>query len=94
MASGTLKVPKARKRALRQAIHYVGKYGLLGHLQHRGQRDVLYLERLRGYLHFWQHVEPQHPYLEKGLGTLRAEAARLTEKWDTATAGTPFPSSY
>lgn len=56
-------VPRSRKRALRQELHYAGKYGLEDHLRRRGVNDPRVIQRnvnrIDGMVRFVAHHEPR-----------------------------------
>ncbi|MGO6984327.1 reverse transcriptase family protein [Rhizobium leguminosarum] len=56
-------IPKAKKRQLRQALHYAKKFGLDDHFRHRGVNDLKVVQRevnrLDGLVKFVSHHEPK-----------------------------------
>lgn len=54
------RLPRARKDALRQALHHIARHGLRSHCDRIGQRDpVAYLGRLAGQIRYLRAIEPQ-----------------------------------
>lgn len=73
-----LTIPKAKKREVRQNVHYILKRGLSGHQRHIKSSDPAYLKRLLGYLSFWHSVEPDNKYVIDSLKALRRLEKRNT----------------
>ena len=71
IASGSLKLPMKEKREIRKNVHYVLKNGLLGHLNHIGYFDPIYIERLLGKLYFWRSLEPENRFVEEHIPRLK-----------------------
>lgn len=65
-----LTIPKAKKREIRQKVHYILTRGLNTHQQHIGSKDPSYLKRVIGYLNFWHTVEPNNQYVISSLEAL------------------------
>ena len=63
IASGEMKLPRKTKREIRSNVHHVLKYGLIHHLNHIGEFDPIYLERLMGKLYFWKSIEPENKFV-------------------------------
>lgn len=71
ISSGTrLTLPKAKKREIRQNVHYVLTYGVKEHQQRIGSTDPVYLKRLKGQLSFWLAVEPDNAFARRSLKAL------------------------
>lgn len=71
VAEGEIRLPKAFKRALRQELHFMARFGVLSHLGKRKIRDPNHLERLAGRLAFWAFVEPDNDEPRALQGALR-----------------------
>ncbi|RUO20921.1 RNA-directed DNA polymerase [Aliidiomarina iranensis] len=71
VVDGQLKVSRKLKRELRKQIHFIGKYGLLSHVNKKRIRDVFFVERLMGQLNFWKFIEPEHEFPIEALSLLR-----------------------
>lgn len=57
--NGTVRVPKAYRRLLKQEIYYCRKFGVLAHLENRkSQHYVNYREHLYGKAYYVQMIEP------------------------------------
>lgn len=67
ISSGRLTIPKCKKRQIRQMVYYIRKYGIKEHQRYIGNNDPVYLERIIGYLHFWQFVEPANQFVGNAL---------------------------
>lgn len=72
VSTGSIKLPKATKRKLRQEVYYVLKYGVREHLKVQGFFDPIYLERLIGKMYFWQSLEPDNKFVIDNLPKLKA----------------------
>ncbi len=72
ISSGKLTIPKARKRLLRQQVHYVLTRGVEAHKAHIHSTDSLYVQRLVGHLCFWHLVEPENQYVVESIRALKA----------------------
>lgn len=72
ISSGKLTIPKARKRALRQQVHYLLTRGVDAHKAHIQSKDPLYVQRVIGHLCFWHLVEPDNEYVIKSIQALKA----------------------
>lgn len=64
-------IPRERKRAIRQKIHYILTYGLYNHLKHTKSRDLLAGCRLLGELAYWHSVEPENQYVIEKMDALK-----------------------
>ena len=65
ISSGEIKLPREAKREIRKDVHYVLKNGLMTHLNHIGDFDPIYVERLLGKLYFWKSLEPENKFVEE-----------------------------
>lgn len=79
ISSGTLKIPKKKKREIRQCIHYIITNGLLEHQKHINSYDPIYLERILGYLFFWLSVEPDNAFVISSIKTLKEYTITLNQ---------------
>ncbi len=66
-----LTIPKAKKREMRQRMHYILTRGLVAHQDHIGSKDPAYLKRTLGYFHFWLQVEPENTYVIRSIQALK-----------------------
>ena len=66
-----IKLPRNKKREIRQEVHYLLKNGFFVHTEKIGKRDPLYMERLYGRLQFWRHLEPDNDFVLKSLDSVR-----------------------
>ncbi|MES2038355.1 MAG: reverse transcriptase domain-containing protein [Pseudomonadota bacterium] len=66
-----IKLPRNKKREIRQEIYFLLKNGFFVHTEKIGKRDPLYMERLYGRLQFWRHLEPQNEFVLRSLDALR-----------------------
>ena len=64
-------MPREYKRSLKLEIHYIRKYGLLGHMRKHKIRKPDYLLSIIGKIHFWLSVEPDNDFAQKALTDLR-----------------------
>jgi len=67
ISSGELKIPREKKREIRKNIHYVLKNGLIEHQKQINSFDPIYVERLLGYLFFWQSIEPDNEFVRSSI---------------------------
>ncbi len=72
ISSGKPTLPKARKRALRQNVHYLLTRGVDAHKAHIQSTDPLYVQRIIGHLCFWYLVEPDNEYVVRSIQALKA----------------------
>lgn len=71
ISSGSITIPRERKRGIRQRVHYILTYGLYNHLKHIQSRDLLAGYRLLGELAYWHSVEPENQYVIEKMETLK-----------------------
>jgi retron-type reverse transcriptase len=71
ISSGELKIPREKKREVRKNIYYVLKNGLFEHQKQINSFDPIYVERLLGYLFFWQSVEPENEFVRSSINKLK-----------------------
>ncbi|HEV7275117.1 MAG TPA: reverse transcriptase domain-containing protein [Devosiaceae bacterium] len=67
VSSGCLKLPRDRRRKLRQIVHYIETYGIQEHIKREGIRDPIYRYRLAGELNYWLQIEPENKTAKRGL---------------------------
>lgn len=66
-----LRLPKSKRRILKQEYYYISKYGLETHLKNRGIEDPIYLARLIGKFQFWLQIEPKNAFVLNALQHLQ-----------------------
>lgn len=66
-----IKLPRNKKREIRQEVHYLLKHGFFAHTERIEVRDPLYMERLYGRLQFWRNIEPDNDYVTKSLHAIK-----------------------
>ena len=79
ISSGKLTIPKKRKREVRKNVYHILSKGLFVHQKHIKSNDPIYLERLIGYLHFWNHIEPKNEYVVNSLKALKQYSEKLSD---------------
>ncbi|MAA96171.1 MAG: RNA-dependent DNA polymerase [Rheinheimera sp.] len=72
VSGDSLSVPREYKRALKQEIHFIERYGYISHVSKLKINDPLYLEKLIGKVNFWLQVEPENNFAKHALKLLRA----------------------
>ena len=65
-----IKVPREYKRNLKLEIHFIRKYGLLGHMRKHKIKNPNYLSSIIGKIHFWLSVEPNNSFAIQALSDL------------------------
>ena len=65
-------IPRAKKREIRQIVYHITTKGLDAHLAKLESKDTHYLNRIIGYLHFWNFVEPDNKFVTSAIGKLTA----------------------
>lgn len=66
-----LTIPRAKKREIRKAVHFILTKGLQEHQAHIGSTDPVYLKRLLGYLAYWHSIEPENRYVIESMAELK-----------------------
>lgn len=66
-----LTIPKAKKREIRKAVHFILTKGLQEHQTRIGSTDPVYLKRLLGYLAYWHSIEPENRYVIDSMTELK-----------------------
>lgn len=64
-------IPRTKKREIRQAIYHIKTKGLENHLASQNINDERYVKRLLGYLHFWNHIEKDNPFVKSSILLLK-----------------------
>lgn len=72
LIDGVARVPRETRRKLRQAAHFVLKWGILSHAAKVRSRDPYLLESLIGSFQYWMWVEPDDAYAKETLQGLLA----------------------
>lgn len=70
ISSGIPMLPRKTKRAWRQEINMIQKFGLLTHMENTNQVNPLFIPSLKGKLLFWKHIEPANRFIDKGFAIL------------------------
>lgn len=81
VSSNKMTIPKKKKREIRQIIYYIDKYGIENHLNKKGMRDPIYLDRILGYLYFWNLVEKENTFLKDSIIKIKKQIGLLNEKY-------------
>lgn len=66
-----LTIPRAKKREIRKAVHFILTKGLKEHQARIGSTDPVYLKRLLGYLAYWHSIEPDNRYVIDSMAELK-----------------------
>lgn len=66
-----LTIPRAKKREIRKAVHFILTKGLQEHQTRIGSTDPVYLKRLLGYLAYWHSIEPENRYVIDSMAELK-----------------------
>ena len=83
ISSPKITIPKEKRRALRQELHYIKKYGLRNHLEHVNINDVIYGYRISGYLQFWRSIEPDNEFVLQSIAFMQKKM--VIKKSDSTT---------
>lgn len=75
----TLKLPKSKKRELRQEIHLIRKYGYISYISKKKINKPNYLASLQGRIQFWLQIEPNNEFALDALSYIKNLDKRLTE---------------
>lgn len=67
----TLKIPRNKKREIRQEVHYIKRFGYLSHAAKLKIRNPAYLDSLEGKLNFWLQVEPDNNFAKSGINLIK-----------------------
>ncbi|PLK44359.1 retron St85 family RNA-directed DNA polymerase [Emticicia sp. TH156] len=81
ISSDKMTIPKIKKREIRHAVYFILKRGLFAHQQAIGNYDPIYIDRIIGYLHFWQFVEPENEFVRKSIIEIKTNLASLEEEF-------------
>lgn len=79
IAEDQIKVPREYKRKLRLEIHFIRKFGLLGHLRKHKIKNPDYLQSIIGKIHFWLSIEPENIFAQQALNDLTKMAKRKAQ---------------
>lgn len=58
-------IPRAKKRWIRQQVHYIKQFGIRSHMKHKHINDPFYDLRINGYLSYWKSIEPDNSFLKR-----------------------------
>lgn len=72
-----LQLPREYKRALRQELFFIMKYGYMSHLKKKRIRKINYLDSLIGKVNFWLSVEPNNEFAQKARTALHEISRQL-----------------
>ena len=67
-----MQVPREVRRSFRQAVYYIEKYGLAGHIDHIGENRANYLQHLIGVGNQILFVDPKNEDTRRKLAVLRS----------------------
>ncbi|MFJ5484330.1 retron St85 family RNA-directed DNA polymerase [Pectobacterium actinidiae] len=59
-SSSKLTLPRATRRNIKKSMHFIIKYGLIGHMNNVKIKNPNYLLSLEGKIRFWIQVEPEN----------------------------------
>jgi RNA-directed DNA polymerase len=65
-----LALPRQTKRAIKQELHYIKKFGLLSHISKLKIKNPYYSQSLEGKLRFWLQIEPDDEFAKSSLDFL------------------------
>lgn len=60
VADDALRVTRELRRSVKQAVHYIDRYGLLSHVSQEKIKDPFYLDSILGKVNFWLQAEPHN----------------------------------
>lgn len=66
-----MQVPKKNRKAIRQQMHYIIKFGLDSHLEYTGEKRSNYLRHLLGQINFALFVNPKDKELQEYAAILK-----------------------
>jgi retron-type reverse transcriptase len=58
VAADTLRITRELRRSIKQAVHYIERYGFLSHVSQEKIKDPFYLDSIFGKVNFWLQAEP------------------------------------
>ncbi|MDC6353283.1 MULTISPECIES: reverse transcriptase domain-containing protein [unclassified Robiginitalea] len=73
-----LRLPKKKRRLIKQQVHYILKYGVLNNIKR--YNDLFYIDRVLGKLNFWRQVEPDNPYVTKSISQIKSMFSEVLKK--------------
>lgn len=62
ISNGRLSIPREYKRALKNEIFFIRKFGLLSHLANRKIMNPNYINSILGKISFWLYIEPENKF--------------------------------
>ncbi|WP_338521479.1 reverse transcriptase family protein [Pseudomonas batumici] len=71
VAGVSLKVTRDLKRAIKQDVFYIEKYGFLSHVSQQKITDPFYLDSIFGKVNFWLQAEPKNAEAHRCKDVLR-----------------------
>lgn len=60
VAAETLRITRELRRSIKQAVHYIERYGFLSHVSQEKIKDPFYLDSILGKVNFWLQAEPDN----------------------------------
>lgn len=60
VAADTLRITRELRRSIKQAVHYIERYGFLSHVSQEKIKDPFYLDSILGKVNFWLQAEPHN----------------------------------
>ncbi|MEQ8780466.1 MAG: hypothetical protein RIE06_12455 [Roseibium album] len=72
ISNGSLKLPKEKKRKIRQQVYFIRKNGVLAESFSDDVFDPFYADRVLGKIVFWHNVEPENTFAKKAFNDLKA----------------------
>lgn len=60
VAGDTLRITRELRRTIKQAVHYIERYGFLSHVSQEKIKDPFYLDSIFGKVNFWLQAEPDN----------------------------------
>lgn len=61
VSSEKMQLPRKTRREIKQAMHFIKKYGLIGHMSNEKIKDPNYLLSLEGKIRFWLQIDVDNP---------------------------------
>jgi RNA-directed DNA polymerase len=77
ISSHSLKLPKSRKRQLRQQGYYLSKYP--GRIIKEFHGDPFYIDRMIGKFNFWLQIEPENKFALDTINNLKKISASILQ---------------
>lgn len=60
VSSDKMQLPRKSRREIKQAMHFIKKYGLVGHMSNEKIKDPNYLLSLEGKIRFWLQIDAEN----------------------------------